>query len=309
MFDIILDSGFGFLKSRELALMFIAAFGALLTLPWCRAIAFRLGIVSRNYSSHELIPNAGGLIICLFAACMILMGINRLLMTGVFLLGVVGVVCDKYHFGNAIKLVCQLVICAVYLRIGYGAFYPTYLLHLLLMMVIISSINHADDIEGLAAGIFIVAFIPLALIGYKVFITSICGILILLVVINEHFSTYKISLGNGGSLALGFMLAGLIFAPGFVMYGSLDQASWSCAFDSVMFVLLILPLPIIDLVRVMIVRLCHRQSPFISDRRNLHYLLAAHGFPHWIVLLIMIVLNIGGFMIVWKLMDLIEIIF
>jgi len=306
MGEILIDSGFGFLKSRELALMFIAAFGALLALPWCRAVAARLGLVSRLDNNSEPIPVVGGLIICLFAACMVVMGINRLLMTGVFLMGFVGMACDKYHLGNIVKLVCELIICAVYLRTGYGAIYPMFFLHLLLMLVVITSINFADDIEGLAIGIFIVAFIPLALIGFKIFITSICGALLLLGFIN--FSKDKLSLGNGGSMALGFMLAGLIFSPGFVVYGSLDQASWYCALDSIMFVVLILPLPIVDMTRVMIVRLCHRQSPFASDRRNLHCLLVDRGLSHWLVAVIVIALNVLGFMVVWKLMDLIEIV-
>lgn len=306
MGEIIIDSGFGFLKSRELALMFIAAFGTLLALPWCRAIATTHGLVSQRNNHSEPVPIVGGLIICLFAACMVILGINRLLMTGVFLMSVVGMVCDRYHFGYVVKFICELIICAVYLRTGYGAIYPMFFLHLVLMMAVIISINITDDIDGLAIGIFIIAFIPLALIGFKIFITSICGALILLAVTN--LSKYKISFGNGCSLALGFMIAGLIFSPGFVVYGSLDQASLYCALDSIMFVVLILPLPIFDMIRVMIIRLCHRQSPFASDRRNLHCLLADRGLSNWLVTIIMIVLNVIGFMVVWWLMDLIEIV-
>lgn len=306
MGEIIIDSGFGFLKSRELALMFIAAFGAIVVMPFCRSLALRLGLTTKD--NNQQIPIVGGLIICLFAACMVVMHINRLLMAGVLLMALIGIVNDRFSVGACAKFACELVVCAVYLRIGYGSFYPMFWLHLFLMLYVINSIDFLDGIDGLPIAIFIVAFIPLALIGWKIFITSICGALIVLYYCNVFSKTSKVVLGDGTSLSLGFMISGLIFSPGFVVYGSLDQASWYCALDSIMFVLLILPLPLIDMVRAIIHRLVRGRSPFCSDNSQFHLYLAHHGICPGLVSLLMVGVNIVGFILIWLVMDLIEII-
>lgn len=306
MGEIIIDSGFGFLKARELTLMFIAAFGAILAMPYCRSLACRVGLTAKTNDGN--IPVVGGIILCLFAACMVLMHINRLLMTGVLLMGLFGILNDRFSFGSLASLAFEFVLCAVYLCIGYGGIYPMFWLHLFLMICVISSIKMLERINGLPIAIFIIAFIPLALIGYKIFITSICGALIVLYCFNVFNSHSMIALGSGTSMALGFMIAGLIFAPGFVVYGSLDQASWYCALDSVMFVLLLLPFPIIDMVRSIIHRIVRGRSPLYPDNSQLHLSLVHHGIRPGLVSILMVGVNIVGFIVIWLLMDLIEIV-
>ena len=290
MGEIIIDSGFGFLKAWEVTLMCIAAFGAIIIMPLCRRIALRIGLVS-----EKSMPVVGGIVACLFAMAMVLMHINRLLMTGVFVMGMLGIVCDKGWLRGWMKLVCQVVVCLAYLRIGYGAFYPMIWLHLFLMLCVVNAIDLLRGINGLTIAIFVIAFIPLALIGYKLFLTSICGALIVLYY--NNVVRHDVALGSGLSLALGFMIAGLIFSPGFVMYGALDQASWYCALDSVMFVLLILPLPLLDMARSLLFR-----------SEGIHLSLARHGIRDGIVSVLMVALNIVGFIAIWMLMDVIEII-
>lgn len=304
MGEIIIDSGFGFLKARELTLMFIAAFGTILAMPYCRSLACRFGLTAKVNNGY--VPVVGGMIVCLFAACMVFMHINRLLMTGVLLMGIFGILNDRYSFDSLVSLAFEFVLCTVYLSIGYGGIYPMFWLHLVLMICAISSIRMLEGINGLPIAIFIFAFIPLALIGYKIFITSICGALIVLYYFNVFNRHARIALGNGTSMALGFMIAGLIFSPGFVMYGSLDQASWYCALDSVMFVLLILPYPIVDMVRSVIYRIVRGRLPLYPDNSQLHLLLAHHGIRPGLVSLLMVSVNIVGFIVVWLLMDIIE---
>jgi len=306
MFEIIVDSGFGFLKSRELTLMLIAAFGAIIVMPFCRTVAMRLKLTAKD--KNQTIPVVGGMIICLFAACMVLMHMNRLLMTGVFALGLVGMANDRFAIGTFAKLAFEILVCSVYLRIGYGAFYPMFWLHMILMLCVINSIDFLDSIKGLPIAIFIVAFLPLALMGWKLFITSICGALLVLYYLNVFSKTSRIALGDGTSLALGFMIAGLIFSPGFVVYGTLDQASWYCALDSIMFVLLILPYPLIDMSRAIIHRVIRGRSPLYPDNRQLHLYLTHHGIRQGLVSILMVGINIIGFILVWLAMDLIEII-
>lgn len=77
-----------------------------------------------------------------------------------------------------------------------------------------------------------------------------------------NFSPAKIFLGEGGGLFLGYILGVLAVISG----GKIATA------------LLVMAIPILDLVRVVIVRLRRGQPIFQGDREHLHFWLRDHGF-------------------------------
>ena len=77
-----------------------------------------------------------------------------------------------------------------------------------------------------------------------------------------NFNPAKIFLGEGGSLFIGFILGVLAIIGG----GKLATA------------LLVMAIPILDLVRVIIVRVRRGQSIFTGDREHLHFRLVDMGF-------------------------------
>lgn len=128
-----------------------------------------------------------------------------------------------------------------------------------------------DGLDGLAGGVSFIASLMIFFIAEGerwqqpdvallalIFAGACLGFLIF------NFYPAKIFLGEGGSLWLGFMLGVLSVIAG----GKLATA------------LLVMAVPILDLGRVITIRLFNKQSIFQGDRRHLHYRLLDSGFSH-----------------------------
>lgn len=181
---------------------------------------------------------------------------------------------------------------------------PALLLSIILIIVIINSINLLDGIDGLASGIGI---ITLVLYGVIFFIagefiysmiswvmTASVGIFFLYNFFGNDTNKKKLFMGDVGSLTMGMVIAALSLE-----IAELEpQAGNSLNPTILAFSPLIIP--IFDLIRVFIFRLCQKRSPFLPDKCHIHHLIINAGFsPHqsllFIILLqiLIIVLNIA----------------
>lgn len=128
-----------------------------------------------------------------------------------------------------------------------------------------------DGLDGLASGVVffgavLVASIASSLKFYQpdiavlslVFAGSILGFLLF------NFYPAKIFLGEGGSMFLGMVLAVLAVVSG----GKIATA------------LLVMAIPILDLLRVIILRLKNKKKLFEGDRKHLHFQLLDIGWHH-----------------------------
>jgi UDP-GlcNAc:undecaprenyl-phosphate GlcNAc-1-phosphate transferase len=126
-----------------------------------------------------------------------------------------------------------------------------------------------DGMDGLVTGISSIAALilfglsltsavqqPQTALLAAIFAGSLIGFLIL------NFSPAKIFLGESGSTFAGFMLAVLAVVSG----GKIATA------------LLVMGIPLLDMIWVVISRISHGQSPFVGDRKHLHYKLVEIGF-------------------------------
>lgn len=126
-----------------------------------------------------------------------------------------------------------------------------------------------DGMDGLVTGISAIAGMvifglsltpavqqPQTALLAMIFVGSLLGFLIL------NFHPAKIFLGEGGSTFAGFMLAILAIVSG----GKIATA------------VLVMGIPLLDALWVILQRIFNRQSPFVGDRRHLHYKLTEIGF-------------------------------
>ena len=157
----------------------------------------------------------------------------------------------------------------------------SYMLSILIMLVFVNMFNLIDGIDGLASGIGITALVFLvatfemvSLKEWSLLGGAVMGVLLVLFV-NNH-KEHKMYLGDGGSLALGFILGA------FVLF-ILSQAE--PVFDGVdyvlhgpVFMLTLFWYPLWDLLRVFVLRLVAGGSPLKADRRHFHHLLVDRGF-------------------------------
>lgn len=155
--------------------------------------------------------------------------------------------------------------------------YPfDYIILSIFILGVINSINLMDGMDGLASGfslfisltIFVIAFS-----AHNVFLmvlsSSLAGSLLGFLKFNAFPA--RIFLGDTGSLTLGFflVLAALLVTTDF-NHGSLDLT----------FAVILLGVPIVDTLKVMVVRLIDRKSPFLADSNHLHHVILQNNIRH-----------------------------
>ncbi|MBX7093526.1 MAG: undecaprenyl/decaprenyl-phosphate alpha-N-acetylglucosaminyl 1-phosphate transferase [Flavobacteriales bacterium] len=169
------------------------------------------------------------------------------------------------------------------------------LLSVFVYIVIVNAFNLIDGVDGLASGIGFITSVffgtwfalvgnsPMALLSF-ILAGSLLGFLLF------NFSPAKIFMGDSGSLTIGCIISVLVIhmietpaskIPDFLLSHSVPVLAMS-----------ILVYPLIDTLRVFIVRALNGQSPFSADKNHLHHRLIASGFSHAKTVLILYAYNI-----------------
>jgi UDP-GlcNAc:undecaprenyl-phosphate/decaprenyl-phosphate GlcNAc-1-phosphate transferase len=135
----------------------------------------------------------------------------------------------------------------------------------------INSINFIDGLDGLSAGIGLIAAVTLGMISLtpdysQPFVTVLCFVLAgsLLGFLRWNFHPATVFAGTSGVMFLGYTLA---------LLSILGTAKVAVA-------LLVLGVPIIDAFWNIVRRLAQRRSPFSPDRGHLHHRLLDVGLSH-----------------------------
>ena len=158
------------------------------------------------------------------------------------------------------------------------------LLTCFIFIALTNAINLIDGIDGLAGGIATIAsgtFGGWFLITNHFTMACLAFTLTgaLLGFLRFNFSkTSKIFMGNTGSLIIGFMLA--FFAVRFVSLNESFRYIPTSFFNAPIIAVVILIVPIFDTLRVFLVRILARRSPFSADRNHMHHILLDNGLSH-----------------------------
>ena len=224
---------------------------------------------------------------------------------------VLGVLDDAFELGIVIRLISQLIAGLVVVGAGisivdvgdYYYFPPIELGILGILLTIVSvmgltnAINFIDGIDGLCSGLVLIALITLICFIYfsgnninisVINTLSICIVIFLL--INMGVTPIrKVFLGDAGSMVLGFILSWMLI---YYSHPTVRQIH-------PVLTLWCVPIPIFDLLGVIIRRLIRKINPFRSDRRHIHHILLDLGLTPMKVLLIIltfsiIISSIGG---------------
>lgn len=152
----------------------------------------------------------------------------------------------------------------------------------LLIMYIINAINLIDGVDGLCAGLAMMDFFFIGLLFFlhqelaeTCLAMSMFGTLIVFFAFNVYGSIKKrrkIFMGDSGSQVLGLLLSILALTYAAKAKGDYNSGiAITYAFS--MFVI-----PCLDVIRVMVVRICRGRSPFMPDQSHIHHLLLAKGW-------------------------------
>lgn len=166
-------------------------------------------------------------------------------------------------------------------------------LTLFTILVLINAYNLVDGIDGLAGGIGFLCSLTFACwfwildnTSYAILSFSLAGSL--LAFLRFNFSPAKIFMGDTGSLLVGFLLS--VIAINFITTAQ-ESNMFMQEQTAPIVAIAILIIPLFDLLRVFIVRLLRKKSPFHADKNHMHHCLLRIGYNHKKSSIIMYVVN------------------
>ncbi|MDR2383470.1 MAG: undecaprenyl/decaprenyl-phosphate alpha-N-acetylglucosaminyl 1-phosphate transferase [Prevotellaceae bacterium] len=293
----------------ELAISFVTALIiGFFSIPKVVKVAVKKDLVAKpnHRTSHTgRIPNVGGVSIFISFVLAFLTASNfsldnkmQFLVFTVLVLFFVGLYDDVMIISARRKLWGELIGIAGMIFLGnirltnlhgfFGIHEITYLASVLLTffvtIVIINAINLIDGIDGLASGVGIIISLFFGIYFYltdnqqlSVVAFSLLGALVPFFIYNVFAKRSKIFMGDAGALVLGVVLSALTI--------SFNEANISVTspyhiVNAPMVSICILVLPMFDTIRVFIIRLFNKKSPFSPDKNHLHHMFLALGYNH-----------------------------
>tara|TARA_X000000950_G_scaffold280901_1_gene376472 strand:- start:1134 stop:2063 length:930 start_codon:yes stop_codon:yes gene_type:complete len=211
---------------------------------------------------------------------------------------IVGVYDDFYNADFKLKFFLQIIVAKILIDQGFiidnfhGVLglneiphFASQIFTIFVFLVIVNSINFIDGIDGLAITeaikvILIVEFFSLEFT--PLFPLGLITVFSLLPLYYFNFKKdFKVFLGDAGSLFLGTLIAIYLFyvlGPQYFMKDLLIT-------NKPLLTMSLIVYPLIDLLRVFIIRIKNKKSPFNPDQNHLHHILLSKGFSHFIVVI------------------------
>lgn len=314
-----------------LVILAVAAGVTLATTPIVRAIALRAGLVSMPGDRHVHVrptPVLGGA--AMFLGFLAAMGVASQMtqfdemfrgsseplgiILGAGAMFLVGLVDDVREVSPPAKIAGQVLAGGLLSLFGVSMFYfrvpflssdfvvlaPDLapLITVLWVILMANALNLIDGLDGLAAGITIIAGAALFLYADRLFkagllegsnvapLIAIIAVGVCAGFLPYNFNPAKIFMGDSGALLLGLLLATTTITIG---GRTADQFSGQTYFffAPLLIPVLILGVPVVDFVFSVIRRLIHRQSISVADTGHLHHRLMrlGHGPRRSVVIL------------------------
>ena len=223
---------------------------------------------------------------------------------------VVGVYDDFYNADFKLKFLLQIIVAKILIDQGFiidnfqGVLglqeiprLAAQLFTVFVFLVIVNAINFIDGIDGLAITesikvILIVEFFSLQSTPF--FALGMITVLSLLPLYYFNYKKdYKVFLGDAGSLFLGTLTAIYLF----YVLGAEYQLKEGLNANKPLLAMSLIVYPLVDLLRVFIIRIRNKKSPFSPDQNHLHHLLVKKGVPHFMIVLILLFLSLVFLMV------------
>ncbi|MDA9037212.1 undecaprenyl/decaprenyl-phosphate alpha-N-acetylglucosaminyl 1-phosphate transferase [Flavobacteriaceae bacterium] len=208
---------------------------------------------------------------------------------------VIGVYDDLYNADFKLKFLLQIIVAKILIDQGYvisnyhglfGLYQVPWLLAqvstVFVFLVVANAINFIDGIDGLAITEVVKVILVIEIFSAGFTRISPLGLLVISSIVPLYYFNFKkkrkVFLGDGGSMLLGtvtmvyilFLLGdGFEFEPNFLV-------------NKTLFAVLILLYPLIDLLRVFVLRIKEGKSPFLADQSHIHHFLLKIFENHFI---------------------------
>jgi UDP-N-acetylmuramyl pentapeptide phosphotransferase/UDP-N-acetylglucosamine-1-phosphate transferase len=222
----------------------------------------------------------------------------RYLLLAVIIMFFVGIKDDLLTIPARKKFILQFAVGLVLVLLGdfritrlYGLFNAELFctgisipLSVLMFVFLINALNLIDGIDGLAASIALIVSLFLGIwfflaehLNYAVVCMALAGSLVAYLRFNVFGKQNKIFMGDTGSLILGVFLAAMV-----IRFNEMNVTASSAVrfLNPPHIVLGMMIVPVTDTLRVFIIRMWHRRSPFSPDMNHFHHLLIKLEMTH-----------------------------
>ena len=259
-------------------------------------------------SSHKTpVPPFGGvsffLVLMLLFAGLIAVGLDPttgFLIIGISFIFISGIKDDLMASSAIMKLVTQFFGAALIIFLPelqfdslHGAFginsipeWGFIIFKFYCVLFIINSFNLIDGIDGLSSTIGIIvsaSLLPIFWFSGNELLGVVClGIIAMLIsFMRFNFSSgkFKMFMGDGGSLTLGYVLSFLILRAASIGDALPFAESW-LPNNVALFILVVFFLPTLDTFRVIVIRLREGRKVYVADRNHLHHVMIDAGLSH-----------------------------
>jgi UDP-GlcNAc:undecaprenyl-phosphate/decaprenyl-phosphate GlcNAc-1-phosphate transferase len=140
----------------------------------------------------------------------------------------------------------------------------------------VNALNMLDGMDGLVSGFSLLLFMLIFILAFSLanpflLILSAASIGSLIGFLKYNANPAKIFLGDTGSLILGFFLV----ISALLLTHNLNPNSMDLGFP-----IILLGVPLIDTLRVILVRIWHGKSPFEADQNHIHHMISGNNIRH-----------------------------
>ena len=218
---------------------------------------------------------------------------------------IVGVYDDLYNADFKLKFILQIIVAKVIIDNGFiiDSFHGVFDIYELprifsqiftvfVFLIIVNAINFIDGIDGLAITEVIKTILLIEIISVEKTPLNIIGLMVIFSLIPLYYFNYKknnkIFLGDGGSLLLGTFVSIYIF----YLLGENYNIKTSFNINKALLSIIIMIYPLIDLLRVFIIRIYNKKSPFIADKNHIHHKILDIVKSHFLVVMTIQVISL-----------------
>lgn len=191
------------------------------------------------------------------------------------------------HFivGYVLVMMADIRVTSMYGLFGVGELEPhvSIAFSFFIYIVLVNSINLIDGVDGLAAGIGLIAAMAFGTWFYlagnvpdTLLAVVLAGALLAFLVFN--FAPARVFMGDSGSLMIGAIIA--VLAMKMIEQDITALPPWLHDVSKPIFAMSVIAYPIIDTFRIFIYRMSKGHSPFAADSNHIHHRLMKLGAGH-----------------------------
>ncbi len=261
--------------------------------PYAIKLAYRIGAIDVPKDNRRVhnkpIPRLGGAAIyaAFLITSLVMAPLNQELLgilIGATIIVLIGMIDDVKPISAKWKLVGQIVASFVVIYSGVRIEYIRGVINLGAFSIpatifwivgITNAVNLIDGLDGLAAGVGIIASISLAFVSFSNMLPGTTEVALLLIILAGsaagflpyNFNPAKIFMGDTGALLIGFLLATI----------SVEGVIKSAATIAVVIPVLALGVPVLDTAFAITRRLLNKRPIMEADKGHLHHRLLDQG--------------------------------